>query len=336
MLILIILVALVLVLVEATRPIAPNFSDFELKRRNKSGNLSRLDSARVQYQESISVILRMDSAVLLVIFVSLAITQFGWLSGLIASILLVLTYQPLATLGFVRSLAAKLYRYYEKYLLDFCQKFPRLAEHLARIGSSSRVKASAKLFSKEELINTIDNSSNILSKSELAFIKSALNFDKKQVSDIMTPRSMIDSISHDELLGPITLHELHDTGHSRFPVIDGDIDHVVGVLYVRDLLSIDGNKNSPKVAQVMDKNVCFIRQDQSLDQALAAFLKTKKLLFIVVNEFRETVGLLSLEDVVETLLGQKIDDEFEKHSDLRAVAERNPRKNNSPQSARNI
>ena len=336
MLILIILVAFVLVIVEATRPIAPNVSEFELKRRGQSGNLSRLDAARVQYQASISAILRMDIAVLLVVFVSLAITQLGWSSGLIMSVLLALVYQPLANMGFVRSLAAKLYGYYEKYLIEFCQKFPKLAKYLASVSHFNKTKVQTKLFSKDELINTIDNSSGVLSKSESVFIKSALSFGKKQVSDIMTPRSMIDSIGHDELLGPITLHELHDTGHSRFPVIDKDIDHVVGVLYVRDLLSIDGNKNSPKVSQVMDKNVCFIRHDQSLDQALAAFLKTKKLLFVVVNEFRETVGLLSLEDVIEALLGQKINDEFEIHSDLRAVAERNPRKNNSPQTARNV
>lgn len=86
----------------------------------------------------------------------------------------------------------------------------------------------------------------------------------------------------------------------------------------------------------MDKEVCFIREDQMLDEALAAFLKTQKLLFIVINEFRETVGILSLEDVMEALLGQKITDEFEQHSSLRAVAERNPRKNNSPVSARNV
>lgn len=78
----------------------------------------------------------------------------------------------------------------------------------------------------------------------------------------------------------------------------------------------------------MDKKVFYIHQDQSLQQALAAFLRTRHHLFVVINEYRETVGLLSLEDVIEALLGRKINDEFDVYDDLRKVAEVNPQKNN--------
>ena len=56
----------------------------------------------------------------------------------------------------------------------------------------------------------------------------------------------------------------------------------------------------------------------------------------MVNEYRETVGLLTLEDTLEALLGRKIVDEFDAHEDLRVVAERNPRRNNHPPKQRNV
>jgi CBS domain containing-hemolysin-like protein len=78
----------------------------------------------------------------------------------------------------------------------------------------------------------------------------------------------------------------------------------------------------------MEPRVFYIKNTQTLRHALAAFLRTRHHLFIVVNEFQETVGLITLEDVIESLLGKKIVDEFDAHEDLRAVAARNPHGNN--------
>ena len=133
------------------------------------------------------------------------------------------------------------------------------------------------------------------------------------------------------MLGPLVLDDLHRTGHSRFPVIDEDIDHIVGVLYLRDVLTLDGTKkHTAKVETAMSKKVYYIRQDQTLPQALTAFLKTHHHLFIVINEYRETVGIITLEDTVEALLGKRIIDEFDAHDDMRAVAERNARSPHAP------
>ena len=79
----------------------------------------------------------------------------------------------------------------------------------------------------------------------------------------------------------------------------------------------------------MEKKVYYIREDQTLDHALAAFLKTRHHLFVVVNGYRETAGIITLEDVIEALLGRKIVDEFDLHDDLRAVATREAKTNNN-------
>ncbi len=86
----------------------------------------------------------------------------------------------------------------------------------------------------------------------------------------------------------------------------------------------------------MKSPVYYIKDTQTLQHALAAFLKTHHLLFVVVNEYRETVGVITLEDVLEVLLGQKIMDEFDAHEDLRKVAARNPKSNNLPDKHHNV
>jgi CBS domain containing-hemolysin-like protein len=192
-----------------------------------------------------------------------------------------------------------------------------------------------RLSSREELHHLVETSGSLLSADEKALISHSLTFNDRAVKKIMTPRSVIDSISHKELLGPLVLDDLHKTGHSRFPVVDGDIDHVVGMLHIQDLLTLD-TKRSTTAAKAMEPRVFYVREDQTLKYALTAFLRTHHHLFVVVNEFRETVGLLSLEDVIEALIGRKIIDEFDAHDDLRAVAAHNPRGNNHPEKREDV
>ena len=66
------------------------------------------------------------------------------------------------------------------------------------------------------------------------------------------------------------------------------------------------------------------------DKALGACIKKRRSLLVVVNQYRETVGVITVEDIIEQLIGRKIIDQFDEYDDLRAVAETNPRKNNLP------
>lgn len=152
----------------------------------------------------------------------------------------------------------------------------------------------------------------------------------------MTPRGVIDTVAKSDVIGPLLLDDLHKTGHSRFPVTDGDIDHIVGILHIRSLLTLDHGKKTSRVEKAMDKKIYFIDQDQKLERALSAFIKTRHHMFIVVNGYRETAGILTLEDTLEALLGRKILDEFDVVDDLRALAARNPHKNNKSSLATDI
>lgn len=191
------------------------------------------------------------------------------------------------------------------------------------------------LSSREELLHLVDGSGSMLTSDERRMIHGALGFTEKRIKDHMTPRSVMEVIGVNEMLGPLVLDDLHKTGHSHFPVLDGDIDHIVGMLHLHNLLTLT-KKETATVKDVMEPKVLFIHEDQSLSDALSACIKHRRHLLVVINEFRETVGVITIEDAVEQLIGRTIVDENDNHDDLRRVAARNPRGNNHPSNGHDV
>ena len=324
-----------LVIVGAINPRVSAMSLFELERRVKLGDK---EAAKVLRREGllpdILSLQKLIAALLLIVLALMLVATFGWLLGVIAAVLVALEYGAVARLTFIQKPSQALYEKREPALLNVAQKYQNGFKILRTV--TPEMKTELRLESRDELQQLVSDAGHILSKDEQKLIVHGLGFPEKRVSEVMTPRSMIDSIAKKELLGPLVLDDLHKTGHSRFPVIDGDVDHVVGILHIQDLLTVDSGKRSSTAESTMSPRVFYIREDQPLNHALAAFLRTHHHLFIVINEFRETVGILSLEDVIEALLGRKIIDEFDTHEDLRIVAARNPRKNNHPKKREDV
>jgi CBS domain containing-hemolysin-like protein len=162
---------------------------------------------------------------------------------------------------------------------------------------------------------------NRTSLTDLHIAQNSLTFGDKTVGSVMTPRREVKFAKSDDSVGPILVDELHKTGFSRFPVAKDSAKaatpQIVGTLYLNNLIGYNG---SGKVKDLMKHEVYFINEDASLRQALAAFLKTHHHLLIVVNSFEEMVGVLSLEDVLEQILGKQIVDEFDSYENIRAVA----------------
>ena len=330
MLILCLGVFLLLVMVSGVVPLRASMSMFELERRRAKGDKAAEKSLqREAVLADILSLQRVISALLLVVLVTFLVATFGWLPGVIVSLLVALEYGSIARLSFLRQRSQRLYETYEERIIVLAKKHGRGFLRLVR-SISPATPIERRLESREELEHLVTGAGTLLSGDEKKLIIHGLTFGEKEVGDVMTPRGVIDSIGKKELLGPLVLDDLHKTGHSRFPVIDGDIDHVVGMLHIHELFTLDAKRSSLTAEKAMEPKVFYIREDQTLEHALAGFLRTHHHLFIVINEFRETVGVISLEDVIEALLGRRIVDEFDAHDDLRAVAERNPRGNNHP------
>lgn len=176
------------------------------------------------------------------------------------------------------------------------------------------------IYSKKELVSLLEEHSNDVTSDvkahEEKIARGALTYGEKIVHDVMTPRSVVTFLDANDVINRPLVDTLKKSGHARYPVYKNTIDNMVGMLYYRDL--IDTNKE--RVGMLMRRPVYFIREDQTLDQALSAFLKNKHHLSVVINSFEEVIGVLSLEDVLEEILGAEIVDEFDHYDDMRAVA----------------
>ena len=325
------MVALLLIIASIV-PRGSSLSLYELRRRQEVGDGSANEELRRAIMvEDIRSLQRIIEAVLLVLTAVLFMAQWGvW--GAVLALVMAAGYRHATLAEAIHTVSQRLYDEYDARLIRFLEKHPRL---LNIVSSHTDVGDIHVFASREEFEHMIDRSTGVLTTDEKKLIKSSLHFDGKLVESIMTPRGVIESIDEHEMLGPIVLDQLHKTGHSRFPVIAGDIDHVVGMLHIHDLLALH-EKNSQTAKQAMEKHVYYINQNQNLQHALAAFLSTKHHLFIVVNEYRETAGIITLEDCIEALIGKRIIDEFDMHEDLRLVAGRNAKYNNDAPGATTI
>ena len=325
--IVIVLVFASLIIVAAVHPAPHIVSQFELNRRSKNSKEAQWQHRRELLLPDVYAALAAITALLVVSFVALAIVTFGWTLGLAIALLGILLYPGIASWKIVVKQAQKIYARFEVPYLECIVKL----QPLFKVVQSVTVPKSEmyhRFDSRQELQHMIDQS-DVLSSDERKLIVHSLGFKDQRVDSIMTPKSVVKSIKKTEFLGPLVLSEIHELGHSRLPVISNDLDHVVGILHLRDLLSLD-IKNSVTAEKAMEAKVYYIRYDQTLEHALAAFIETRHHLFIVINKERETVGILTLEDVIESLLGRRILDEDDDHEDSRSVAAHIAASNNIP------
>jgi metal transporter CNNM len=179
-----------------------------------------------------------------------------------------------------------------------------------------------ELYSRGELIKILEehkeSPASDIAEDEERIARGALTFGDKTVGQVMTPRSQLKMVQVSDRLTKPFIKGLKDSGFSRFPVEDGGIDKVTAILYLRNVT--DPSALGKLVKEVAESNPHFINESSKLDHVLNAFLKSKHHLFIVVNEFSEVVGAISIEDVLEEILDREIVGEFDKYEDLRAVA----------------
>lgn len=295
-----------LAVVAAAPVFKSDLSEPELRRRVKKGDRNAKKMLRrVKSSQSLKVTVRLVEALLLVGVAVSLVGALGWLWGVFAALAAAVVYPGVARLSFVKNAAYRIFVSHEVAILRFTGKVGKAAAKTYGVAGSDTPTA---VHSREELTELLTRSTQAVTAKERQMLASVLNFDDATARDVMTPRSRINSIRKDEFLGPLVLDELHSLGTSRLPVIDGDIHHVVGILNLRNLLSLDVKK-STTAEKAMDTAVYYVKQDTRLKRVLAMFLKTRNHLFIVTDDNSETVGIITLEDVIERLIGQSIMDE---------------------------
>lgn len=170
--------------------------------------------------------------------------------------------------------------------------------------------AQARLFSAEELQYLVDESAGVglMKPGEQLFIENIFDLRARTVGLIMTPRNHIVGL-------PITATEeevlafVCEERHSRYPVYENDLDEIVGMLHVKTLARQQTNsaRQSFDLRQLV-RPVAYVPESLPLDQMLIRFRRERRQLVIVVDEYGGTAGLITLEDVVEEVVGEILDE----------------------------
>ncbi len=148
---------------------------------------------------------------------------------------------------------------------------------------------------------------NLMDADALAIIEGALAASETRVSDVMVPRALMEVVDINEPMARI-IPVVIETAHSRFPVIDGDRDNVLGVMLAKDLLRIHVDADFDLRAWL--RPVVFIPEAKRLDVLLREFRVSRNHMAIVVNEYGSVAGLVTIEDVLEQIVGD-IEDEYD-------------------------
>ena len=154
----------------------------------------------------------------------------------------------------------------------------------------------------------------IIPSSALNLIDSVLEFHQSRVRDVMIPRGQMDVLDVTASL-PEILAEISETGHSRYPVILENRDEVAGVLLAKELLHFYASEPSAEAMAGFDlrkhmRSVMFVPESKRLDALLAEFRLTRTHMAVVLDEFGGVAGLVTIEDVLEEIVGD-IDDEYD-------------------------
>jgi len=145
------------------------------------------------------------------------------------------------------------------------------------------------------------------SKQEQKILKGIVSFGNTDTKQVMSQRLDIHAIDINTPFEQV-LADILENGHSRVPIYDTDIDHVVGILYVKDLLSHLNDASFDWTGLLRDPY--FVPENKKLDDLMAEFQEKKVHLALVVDEYGGTSGLVTLEDIIEEIVGD-ISDEFD-------------------------
>ena len=170
------------------------------------------------------------------------------------------------------------------------------------------------LISREEIDHIVKESSETgaLEEDERKMIHGVIAFEDTRVSEVMAPRIDMSAIEDSDSIEEAVKIFL-ESGHSRIPVYKEDIDDIVGILYAKDLLGpLSGKEANISISDLMRKPL-YVPETMKTDEALDTMKKARKHLAIVVDEYGGTAGIVTLEDLIEEIVGD-IQDEYDRET----------------------
>jgi magnesium and cobalt transporter len=177
--------------------------------------------------------------------------------------------------------------------------------------------------STAELIETLADAeeNHIIGSESRAMLEGVIRMADMTAGDVMVPATQMDMVNISEPYD-ILMHGVIDTAHSRFPVFDGERENIIGILMAKDLLKL---QRAPELnIRALLRPAVFVPESKGLNDLLREFQGNRNHLAIVIDEFGRVAGLITIEDVLEQIVGE-IEDEFdiaEDEGDIFGLADR--------------
>ena len=164
-----------------------------------------------------------------------------------------------------------------------------------------------------------DNDDSKLDEDEERILLGALSFSDKCAKNIMTPKSVVFSLENVRILDKELLAKIKNKGFSRIPVYNNDNDHIINILYTKNLIGFDVTQNK-SVSDLSTNTLLRIDESIKLDTLFNVFIKRKKHIAIVYDEYGTYSGIVTLEDIIEEILSVEIIDEQDTIDDMQKHA----------------
>lgn len=164
---------------------------------------------------------------------------------------------------------------------------------------------------QEELINLLRDAHirALIDSETLNMMEGVIQFSQMRVRDIMLPKKQMTSISQDLELEEI-IDIVSSSGHSRFPVTGDHKDEIIGILHAKDLLRFQAEKTTEFDLHDIIRQATFVPESKRLDLLLSEFRNNRNHMAIVVDEYGAVSGFVTIEDIIEQIIGD-IEDEFD-------------------------
>lgn len=176
---------------------------------------------------------------------------------------------------------------------------------------------------EEDIIQMVEegNETGVIEESQREMINNIFEFDDIVVSDVMTHRTEIVAVEVEEPISSV-IHTVIQEGYSRMPVYQGNIDNIVGILMAKDLLCLAGQDNLEHyhIRHFM-REVVFVPETAKCKHVLQEMALKKSQLAVVVDEYGGTAGIVSMEDILEEIVGNIQDEYDEEEIEMRKVSD---------------
>ena len=203
-----------------------------------------------------------------------------------------------------------------QFLIFICYPFVKLSYLVNRV-----FRIRSLHITREDIIGSANMGVNegVIYKNEGELIQNILKLKSRKVSEIMTPRTVITAFEK-KMTVEQALKKYQPLRFARIPVYEDNLDHVIGMVHRYKILEARSQNYEKLTVDNYLSPIHTVPESISVTAALNQFIKRKEHIFLVVDEYGSLAGLVSMEDVVETILGIEIVDELDSVADLRVQA----------------